>query len=320
MQIDFLHLSIVFLAMLSCGSGCGKSNENSPSKEEDGEVKKDAAIEEDASLSHDVQRIDVIRYSDGGIEKVVLQDGGVEVTEAIKCKSRADCDDVACLSSGYCDLSGKWAPPNETGDVVFDASDSFNDLPFTPYEPFEDTSKPFVMWPLMQKYGTRENKQCFSDDDCVTVPINATDCCAPCDFDVSRDLYDIFTLKAEAARAYLDELCANVLCDEYCPSKDNWYLRPRCSNDLCTTVDLRSQRKWTYCTEHSQCRVRTYSCCECGGPMGPGQLLAVSDNEAYEAEVCAGTEQCPKCFPDYPDEVIALCSSTECVVADPRPW
>jgi hypothetical protein len=323
-------MAFVIGIVLNYSFGCSSSHDKSRDQNEDAAVE-DSGLINDASTPEEIQKIKITRSPDGGIVSVTWLDGGGEVNRPIRCQSKSDCDDVACLSSGYCDLPDPWTPPTEAdaqtppteadaqnGDAsqstIPDASESSKTDAETssgsgvsPFDP-----------PLWQKHATQEGRECKTEADCTMVPKHSEDCCAPCIFDFFGSLSRVSSMKSETADAYMAELCADITCEELCDPAVNWYFENTCENELCFVSDLRTNFGWTNCTQHSDCHVRTTSCCECGGPTGPGQLLAVSDSEAYAAEVCSGSEQCSQCEPEYPDEVMALCSSERCILADPR--
>jgi hypothetical protein len=72
------------------------------------------------------------------------------------------------------------------------------------------------------------------------------------------------------------------------------------------------------CETSADCRVRTRSCCECGGDTSAAGLVAihVDGNGAYQDLACdAGAlTPCPECAPVYPDEASATCSGGRCEV------
>jgi hypothetical protein len=64
--------------------------------------------------------------------------------------------------------------------------------------------------------------------------------------------------------------------------------------------------------------VRAAACCECNAETGPGELVAISDEEAFASLVCNPAFGCDDCLPAYPREAIAVCEAGDCVVEDPR--
>jgi hypothetical protein len=94
--------------------------------------------------------------------------------------------------------------------------------------------------------------------------------------------------------------CAAVDCPG-CFQPQDPTLLATCEAGKCVVVDLLTHPS-TSCGEASHCRVRTDACCECGGPMDPEHLIAVSTvaSAAYDPLVCDPGTACAGCAPVYP--------------------
>jgi hypothetical protein len=92
-------------------------------------------------------------------------------------------------------------------------------------------------------------------------------------------------------------------------------LIPRCENGACAVVDL-LELPLTECRSDSDCRIRTASCCECGGNVSLDALIAIrKDSELnFQALVCDGKMACDACVPPYPELAKAACFAGRCSV------
>ncbi len=85
-----------------------------------------------------------------------------------------------------------------------------------------------------------------------------------------------------------------------------------CRGGSCVVVDLQEHES-TACKDASDCRVRTNSCCECGGPVDDDHLIAVAGGGAYDALVCDPNTACLECAPAYPPKKL-VCDGGHCAI------
>jgi hypothetical protein len=129
-------------------------------------------------------------------------------------------------------------------------------------------------------------------------------CCGVCGVPTLDD-YD--AINANESEAHRREVCPDPQPCPECVAQPNPWLVATCASTTCQGVDLR-QSDATRCTQDSECRLRTQSCCECGGDTSRAGLIAVSVSGDYQSIVCDPGTDCPACVPDYPDEAKAVCA------------
>jgi len=156
---------------------------------------------------------------------------------------------------------------------------------------------------------------CESHADCEVVPKS---CCGTCGAPTRDDAIAVSNDKRDAYRSLACEDTAG------CPACAPLFVDPRllglCQGERCELVRLHDHPV-AACTEDSECLVRTRDCCECGGEMSPGRLIAIrTDGESYYRDLACDPEQaCPACEPLYPAEVTARCGvDAFCEAVDTR--
>jgi len=137
--------------------------------------------------------------------------------------------------------------------------------------------------------------------------VNPVGCCAVCGAPTVADV--------EGVRMGKEDEHYNAVCPvpepcPRCPTFDVPELVPTCKAGQCEVVDVRMEAL-TACTLDSECRIRSTSCCECGGDP---RYIAVSttSTETYESLVCPTGAACAECLPTYPDTVVARCVVGHC--------
>ncbi len=131
-------------------------------------------------------------------------------------------------------------------------------------------------------------------------------CCGPCGTPALDD-YD--AILATASAAHMASVCPmpDPICPD-CAVMVNPSLGATCNEGRCEAFDVR-QLPLSACTTDDACRIRTRDCCECGGAIDPGSLIAVrGDARAeYQLLVCDDLA-CPECAPSYPTDLEAYCA------------
>jgi hypothetical protein len=152
---------------------------------------------------------------------------------------------------------------------------------------------------------------CTRNSECIVVSVS---CCGSCG---TATRGDAIALNAARATEYRNTVCE---IGEGCPPcylPLDPTLTPTCTGGACRVVDL-YEHPAASCSRDADCRVRTAACCECGGPTGPGELVAVRDAAAYARLVCDADQACPECQPFTPRDVQARCAGGHCIVIDSR--
>lgn len=143
---------------------------------------------------------------------------------------------------------------------------------------------------------------CAQPGDC-TLEFNT--CCGVCEVPTLDD-YD--AINADMRHLHRQEVCPEETPCPGCASQPAPWLVATCNeSNTCQGVDIR-QMDLTSCTTDDDCRLRTRSCCECGGDTSEFGLVAVSDHGAYTDLVCGQEFACPECVPQYPEEATAVCA------------
>lgn len=149
---------------------------------------------------------------------------------------------------------------------------------------------------------------CRVPSDCVVIPAS---CCGSCGAATREDSIAVNKGLAGYAR---DLACgaAGMNCPGcYMPSDAN--LLSTCTAGKCQLIDLLASAA-TECEVHTDCRLRTNQCCECGGAQDVEHLVAVSDSSALEHLVCDPNIACTECDPGEPAGAEAQCQGGRCVV------
>jgi len=155
-------------------------------------------------------------------------------------------------------------------------------------------------------------RACEVSSDCV---LAATTCC-PCG-ELTPD--QVTAVHAAHQPAFVEATCPPpVSCPAIaCPTPPARYVAS-CVAGRCQAIDLREDAS-TACEQAIDCRVRSSACCECGASTAPGQLVAVSDDEAFTQLVCDPQQGCPECEATYPDDLVISCQPAgRCELMDPR--
>jgi len=130
-------------------------------------------------------------------------------------------------------------------------------------------------------------------------------CCDACGVPT---LSDLDAIRVGRDGAHFAEVCPTP--DPACPdclTLDAPHLVATCAAGACAGVDVRTAAL-SECATDSDCRVRTTSCCECGGE--PRYIaIASSAESAYAALVCPAGTGCPECAPVYPATLVPRCGS-----------
>lgn len=149
--------------------------------------------------------------------------------------------------------------------------------------------------------GSAGYDDCTLSAECLVRPAS---CCGSC---AAATRGDAIGINQDRASAYVQDKCAGVGCPA-CYMEQDPTLVAACRSGRCRVEDIRADDA-TACTSDSDCRIRTTSCCECGGDTDRAHLVAISDETRFSSLVCEGVEGCPECAPVYPPDVIARCSA-----------
>jgi hypothetical protein len=235
-------------------------------------------------------------------EVLYLHPDGGGLIERIECDSSSDCPEGAqCLPSGYCDLS--------LVDQDILESNSGGAGSARVFDPRE-LDAAFILSKLDEPQKENSVNSCSDNSDCELVPM---DCCYSCEPEYST--FDVFNREGAAQER---ERCREVACEDECEGLLLPTLKALCIQGSCVKMDLKYNTA-SSCEIHSDCRVRSVECCECGASTAAGNLIATSDEAAYRNLVCDADQACDDCIPNYPPEVTAVCIANRCQIADPRP-
>jgi len=157
--------------------------------------------------------------------------------------------------------------------------------------------------------GTASYGACSMTSECMVRP---RDCCGSCG---AATRTNAIAINRGNADSYTLAVCENSGCPE-CYMPQDPTLLGRCEGGACKVVDLRAQ-PLTACTSNADCRVRTTSCCECGGNVTLEALIAIRrDAEAeYQRLACDLSVDCDACLPPYPSGAVASCQEGRCTVS-----
>ena len=149
---------------------------------------------------------------------------------------------------------------------------------------------------------------CTLTSECLVRPQS---CCGACGAAVRGDA---IAMRLDAQYAYMQAYCADAGCPA-CWRPQDPTLLATCASSTCTLVDL-STLPLTSCTANSDCRLRTKSCCECGGAIDTDSLIAirVGAEADYMGLACDVQHACDNCLPPLPWGARAECVEGRCAV------
>jgi hypothetical protein len=156
--------------------------------------------------------------------------------------------------------------------------------------------------------GSAGFASCSLSTECV---VRSESCCGDCGAASRTDMIAI-------ARGSVGPYSLSICRDSGCPAcyrPQDPTLLARCENASCTVVDLLAL-PLTECSSDLDCRLRTASCCECGGNVSMDALIAVrKDAEpALQRLICDPNVGCDACLPQYPEHARAACFTGRCTV------
>ncbi len=152
--------------------------------------------------------------------------------------------------------------------------------------------------------GSPDYDSCTLSAQCLVRPAS---CCGACSAATRGDAIGI---NGDRASAWAEDKCANIGCPA-CYMEQDPTLVAACVSQHCSVVDVRDDPA-TACSSDSDCRIRTTSCCECGGELDRSHLIAISNEARFSSLVCEGVGACPECAPVYPSDVVARCTDHRC--------
>jgi hypothetical protein len=151
-------------------------------------------------------------------------------------------------------------------------------------------------------------RACELNRDCVVRPRS---CCGNCG---AATPGDSIAINRGNGSGYTLAVCQSSGCPA-CYAPPDPMLQAGCTNGKCEVFDLRT-RALTMCMIDSDCRLRTSSCCECGGNVALEALIAIRAEAGWEYEqlVCDPNTPCDDCAPPYPELARARCFDGRCTV------
>jgi hypothetical protein len=152
-------------------------------------------------------------------------------------------------------------------------------------------------------------RACSVNSECI---LRAASCCGSCG---SPTRADVIALNQAALDAYSNSVCDPAQQCPDCPAPaPDPTLIATCQQGQCEVVDLTTS-PITACSGDTACVIRTNACCECGGPMDQGSIIAINHDSgaSYAALVCNPDATCADCLPVYPTSVQAVCNSGHCL-------
>ncbi len=149
---------------------------------------------------------------------------------------------------------------------------------------------------------------CTAPSDCVVVPVS---CCGSCG---AATRGDAVAIHVDRRSDHQTIACGGGMAAcPACYSPQDPSLIATCNAGTCEVVDLLVD-PISECVDGMDCRLRTQSCCECGGDTTMEGLIAIprTSEEAYMTLVCDDGPMagCPECAPLYPMEASAVCDAT----------
>ena len=155
--------------------------------------------------------------------------------------------------------------------------------------------------------GGGDLRSCAKTSECVVIPES---CCGSCGA-ATRD--DIIAINSARSADYGKQVCGEQVGCPACYMEQDANLVATCRAGRCEVVDL-LEESFTECSAASDCRLRTHDCCECGGGVDAGQIIAIrTDGESGLVEIiCDPQQACPECAPTPPVGFVAECSSGRC--------
>jgi hypothetical protein len=150
---------------------------------------------------------------------------------------------------------------------------------------------------------------CMQNDDCT---LRVAGCCAPCG---APTLEDVDGVHVDSVDEHRQAVCPSPMACPRCPTAPNPELFATCSAGACEARDL-ARLPQTECTEASDCRPRTRTCCECTD-VRPDTVVALRRDsvDAYTDEICPPAPICDDCVPTY-DGYAVDCVEGRCQVVD----
>ncbi len=146
---------------------------------------------------------------------------------------------------------------------------------------------------------------CGVPSDCVVVLNGCCDTCGP------ASASDRLAVNKNRVDEVAKEVCSEPVPCPKCASFPNPALVATCEAGRCKLVDL-SLEPLAKCATDADCRLRTNTCCECGGPTDAGHLTAVGKQGGIESIVCDPGFACDECLPQYPSDAVAVCVDGHC--------
>lgn len=148
---------------------------------------------------------------------------------------------------------------------------------------------------------------CTENADCAIRPAS---CCGMCG---AATRTDNVVLPVSQLPAYEATACPPGSGCVGCFAETDPTLIAACSDGTCQLVDWLESPS-NHCQANTDCRVRTTSCCECGGQLDLAHLIALpatAEND-WQGLACDSSFGCPECAPSYPQNVVAECSGGKC--------
>ena len=148
---------------------------------------------------------------------------------------------------------------------------------------------------------------CDRPSACVVRPAS---CCGSCGAATRSDLVAVASARAAD---YANATCGLGWGCPACYLAQDPTLLATCGGGACAAIDWATHPA-NACAKDADCRVRTRSCCECPGPVGREELLAVPTGATgdFMALVCDADAACGKCMPQYPKDALAVCEAGHC--------
>jgi hypothetical protein len=152
-------------------------------------------------------------------------------------------------------------------------------------------------------------RACLVNSECV---LRSASCCGSCGAPTRAD---VIAINQATLAAYTTSVCdPNQTCPD-CAAMTDPTLVATCQQGQCEVVDLTTS-PMTACTTDTACVIRTNACCECGGPMDQGSIIALNHDAgaSYAALVCDPNVGCLDCLPDYSTvPALPVCQSGHCL-------
>lgn len=149
---------------------------------------------------------------------------------------------------------------------------------------------------------------CTMTSECVVRPQS---CCGACGAAIRGDA---IAIRVDEQTAYAQTYCSDASCPE-CFTPQDPTLLATCLAGRCSVADLLAL-PLTECRSNQDCKLRTTSCCECGGVIDTDSIIAIRiDAEAdYVRLVCDPVQFCPSCVTPLPWGANPECVGGRCTV------